>query len=69
MDIDLGETTTGIAATRLIKAFDPKAKIIIVTNYDEADLRDEARLAGAFAYVLKENLLAVRGEIQRAIEN
>jgi len=30
-----------------------------VTNYDEADLREEARRAGAYGYVLKENLLDV----------
>ena len=39
MDIDLGATLNGIATTRRIKAFDPQARIIIVTNYDEADLR------------------------------
>ncbi len=59
MDIDLGDTD-GIAATRRIREFDPHAKIIIVTNYDEADLREEARRAGACGYVLKENLLDVR---------
>lgn len=67
MDINLGEMN-GICATRLIRAFDPKARIIIVTNYDETDLREEAREAGACGYVLKENLLAVRGEIRKAIE-
>jgi CheY-like chemotaxis protein len=58
MDIDLREMD-GIAATRKIKAADPRARIIIVTNYDETDLREEARRAGACGYVLKENLLEV----------
>ena len=58
MDIDLGEMD-GITATRKIRAADPNAKIIIVTNYDEADLREEASRAGAYGYVLKENLLDV----------
>jgi len=58
MDIDLGEMD-GITATRKIRAADPNAKIIIVTNYDETDLREEARRAGAYGYVLKENLLDV----------
>jgi DNA-binding NarL/FixJ family response regulator len=49
----------GITATRKIRAADPNAKIIIVTNYDEADLQEEARRAGAYGYVLKENLLDV----------
>lgn len=56
MDIEMKETD-GIAATKLIKAFDPDAKVIIVTNYDEAALREAAHSAGACGYLLKENLL------------
>jgi DNA-binding NarL/FixJ family response regulator len=63
MDIDL-EEMNGIAATRKIIADDPNAKIIIVTNYDEKDLREEASQAGACGYVLKENLLDVLGLLQ-----
>jgi len=59
MDIDLLGEMDGIAATRKIKAFDRDAKIIIVTNYDKPDLRAEADKAGAFGYVLKENLFDV----------
>lgn len=58
MDIDLGEMN-GIAATREITSADPDAKVVIVTNYDEPDLRDEAAKAGASGYVLKENLFEV----------
>ncbi len=47
----------GITATRRIKAADPAARIIIVTDYDQADLREAARQAGACAFVAKENLL------------
>src|SRR5688500_15778218 len=54
MDIDLVEMD-GITATRKIKSGDPNARIIIVTNYDESDLREAARKAGACGYVLKEN--------------
>jgi microcystin-dependent protein/CheY-like chemotaxis protein len=56
MDVDL-ERMDGITATRKIIAVDANAKVIIVTNYDENDVRDEAKKAGAFGYVLKENLL------------
>ena len=38
MDVDLNEMD-GITATRKIIACDPHAKVIIVTNYDENDLR------------------------------
>ena len=59
MDIDLLGEMDGIAATRKIKAFERDAKIIIVTNYNKPDLRAEADKAGAFGYVLKENLFDV----------
>lgn len=59
MDIALG-AVDGITATRRIRAADPAAQIIIVTMYDEADLREAAQAAGACGYVLKENLLALR---------
>ena len=50
----------GIAATRRIKAAHPEANVMIVTDYDDAALREAAREAGACRYVLKEDLLAVR---------
>jgi len=54
----------GITATRRIKAADPAARIIIVTSYDQADLREAAQAAGACGYVLKENLLELVQLIQ-----
>jgi two-component system response regulator DegU len=56
MDIRM-KLMDGITATRRIKAADPAARIIIVTDYDQAELREAARQAGACAYVAKENLL------------
>lgn len=56
MDIQM-VLTDGIAATQMIVAADPTAKIVIVTDYDQADLREAARKAGACAYIVKENLL------------
>jgi two-component system, chemotaxis family, chemotaxis protein CheY len=56
MDIDMN-AMDGITATRQIRAVDPAAKVIMVTSYDQADLREAARNAGASGYVLKENLL------------
>ena len=54
----------GLTATRLIMAEDPAARIIMVTNYDVAELRDAAREAGACAFVLKENLFELRRLLQ-----
>jgi len=54
----------GLVATRQIIADFPDAKVLLVTNHDEKDLRQAAREAGACGYVLKENLLDVRGWLQ-----
>ena len=59
MDIKMNDVD-GLAATRQIKAAFPDARIVMVTSFDEQSLRDEARLAGACGYVLKENLLDIR---------
>ncbi len=64
MDIQM-DKMDGITATRQIKSVYPEAKIIIITAYDDADLRESARDAGAHDFVLKEQLLEI-GNILRA---
>ena len=59
MDIKMKEMD-GLAATRQIRTAFPKARIVIVTGYDDARLRKAARTAGACAFVHKENLLELR---------
>ncbi len=54
----------GLAATRQITTAYPQAKIIIVTDYSDDDLRRAAFKAGAFGYVLKENLFDVSELLQ-----
>lgn len=63
MDIQM-KNVGGIAATRQIRERFADARIIIVTNYNDAAFRESAREAGAFDYVLKENLLEVRRILQ-----
>ena len=46
----------GITATRHITDSFPGAKVIIVTDYDDESLREKAKLAGAYDYVIKEDL-------------
>lgn len=46
----------GLAATRQIREFHPGARVVIVTDYDDEDLRKAALEAGARGYVLKQNL-------------
>ncbi len=59
MDIQM-KNTDGLTATRQIKAAFADAKIVIVTNFDDAHFRESAQTAGAVDYVLKENLLDIR---------
>jgi two-component system response regulator DegU len=64
MDIGM-KGLDGISATHQIKAAFPDARIMIVTEYDNDDWREEARGAGAREYVLKENL----SEVLRILES
>jgi len=59
MDISM-TPTDGLTATRNIVRMFPEARIVIVTQYDDARLRSAALQAGACGYVLKDNLLDVR---------
>ena len=63
MDIAMGEVD-GITATRQLRAADPAARILIVTNHDNPTLRAAAQAAGACGYVLKENLLELREKLK-----
>lgn len=65
MDIEM-EGADGITATRQITTAFPEARIIIVTGHNDEPLRRAAREAGAFDYVLKENLLVIRDMIGNA---
>ena len=59
MDIEMA-IVDGIRATRDITQAFPDARILIVTEYDDPNWREEARRAGAHGYVLKENLQELR---------
>ena len=47
----------GLEATRRIRAAFPAARVVIVTQYDDAHYREAASAAGACGYVLKDNLI------------
>ena len=66
MDLMMPELD-GISATRKIISSFPNAKIIIVTNIKSDAMQKTANIAGAFGYVLKENLLDIRGIITNRI--
>lgn len=64
MDIEMSEVD-GISATRQILAQFPEARIIIVTDYDNVSLREEAKSAGACEFVNKANLVELRHVLAR----
>jgi CheY-like chemotaxis protein len=56
----------GISATRRIKKAFPQARIIVVSQYNDPEMQEDARRAGAVDYVLKDDLLAIRRFVSRA---
>jgi two-component system response regulator DegU len=63
MDIRM-EPTDGIAATRAIRSMYPDARIVVVTQYNDDDLRSAARDAGAIGYVLKDDLSVLQSYVR-----
>jgi DNA-binding NarL/FixJ family response regulator len=55
MDIRMREMD-GLMATREIRRVYPSARVVMVTDYDDEDLRIAASEAGACGYALKQNL-------------
>lgn len=62
MDVRMPQTNGLVATARITRDF-PEARIIVVTNHDDADIRLAARDAGAWDYLSKENLSHLRGII------
>jgi CheY-like chemotaxis protein len=54
----------GLTATRQIRQFHPAARVVVVTDYDDEDLRKAASEAGACGYALKQNLTDIAGLIR-----
>jgi len=54
----------GLSATRVIRERFPTARIIILSNHDVPEMREQALAAGACAFVSKDNLW----EINRTLE-
>ena len=59
MDLEM-PNVGGFEATKQIKSAYTDARVAVVTNHDGEDLRMAAGEAGACAFVLKEDLLALR---------
>jgi len=65
LDLNLSDTDA-FAATRQIRLAHPLTRVVIVSDDDNLLLREAALSAGAYDYVLKENLLALRRRLQAA---
>jgi len=59
MDIRMS-VVDGLEATRRLTAKHPDARVIIVTEYDDARARDAAAAAGAAGCVNKDDLVSLR---------
>ena len=64
MDVRMKEMD-GLETTRRICQTDPNAKVVMLTDYDDTELRRAAAAAGAVHYALKDNL----PELVRLIES
>ncbi|WP_446742198.1 response regulator transcription factor [Silvibacterium acidisoli] len=67
MDIKMSRTD-GLTATRQILKKHPLARVVIVTDYNDDDLRDAAREAGACAYALKHNLTDLEAIVEACVK-
>lgn len=56
----------GLTATRKLLDQYPKAKVVILTDYDDEELRSAAREAGACAFALKHNLTELENVLLQA---
>jgi two-component system response regulator DegU len=58
----------GIRATTLLKAAHPEARVVIVSDFEQDDLRTAAREAGAEGFVSKSDLLVLRDLLELELE-
>jgi CheY-like chemotaxis protein len=50
----------GISATRLLRSAFPETNVLIITSFDDSGVREAATAAGASAFIVKDDLLALR---------
>ncbi|MGB7068366.1 MAG: response regulator transcription factor [Pyrinomonadaceae bacterium] len=65
MDVEM-KGVDGITATRQITEAYPQARVLVLTNYNDNNLRRAALEAGAYRYVVKDNLLDILEILRKA---
>ena len=66
MDIRM-PTIDGLTATRLIRGYDPSARIFVLTDYQDEDMKTAALEAGAREYVLKHEISGLPGIVSSLV--
>jgi NarL family two-component system response regulator LiaR len=66
MDLRMKEMD-GLEATSRIMASFPEARIVMVTDYDDCELREAAQQAGARHYITKRSLFDLRDVLSLAL--
>jgi DNA-binding NarL/FixJ family response regulator len=67
MDINM-QPVDGLTAMRAILEKDPDARIVIVSQHQDARTRSTALAMGAYAFVGKEDLMSVRDLINERVQ-
>jgi two-component system response regulator DegU len=59
----------GLVSTRQIRRLHPEARVIIITDYDDDELRKAASDAGAAGYLLKQDMTQLRQQIEDVMQS
>lgn len=59
MDVEMAGMN-GLTATQRLRACHPEARVVIVTRHNDEELRTAAFRHGAYGFIPKENILALR---------
>lgn len=58
----------GLVSTQQIRRLNPEARVIIITDYDDDELRKAASDAGAAGYLLKQDMTQLRQQIEDVMQ-
>ena len=68
MDIQMNEMD-GFDATRRLKVIHPEARVVLMSQYNDPEIQQEAKMVGAERSVPKENILELRTIFSKKIKS